>query len=124
MKKYISEYITRLEAFIKNDMEKASDEKLLSMISEFDSMLSRFQHERLIHLLVTILFALMEIMSVIAMMVDGKPAEMILCGMFLILLIPYVMHYYFLENSVQKLYHMGDRMQETLNSRKQPTQRP
>lgn len=67
-----------------------------------------FQHERLIHLIVTVLFALMEIISVIATVATGCLWLFILVVALMILLVPYIRHYYILENEVQKMYAQYD----------------
>ena len=67
-----------------------------------------YQHERLIHLIVTVLFALLEVICVVATVISGYMEMLLLCGTIMILLIPYIGHYYFLENSVQKLYLIYD----------------
>ncbi|MBO4241724.1 MAG: hypothetical protein J5883_00405 [Clostridiales bacterium] len=118
MKKYISEYIREIELYMAGDLEKDDRSGIESVLSEFETKISYFQHERLIHLIVTVLFAILEIMAVFMIMVAPSPAAVLLCIMFLILLVPYVMHYYFLENSVQKMYKMRDRMRESLNKNK------
>lgn len=63
-----------------------------------------FQHERLIHLIVTALFALLTVITLLANLFLSQPILLVLSFLFLILLIPYIRHYYILENGVQKLY--------------------
>ena len=72
-----------------------------------------FQHERLIHLIVTVLFALLAVISILVNvmvqeMAVQEMAVLALCLMFFVLLIPYIRHYYILENGVQKLYEYYD----------------
>lgn len=68
-----------------------------------------FQHERLIHLIVTALFALLTVMCIlVTLLVPQQPILLILDILLLILLIPYIGHYYRLENGVQKLYDYYD----------------
>lgn len=69
-----------------------------------------FQHERLIHLLVTITFALLAFASVWLLYFAFSIASLLLTILLFCLLIPYINHYYFLENSVQKLYVQYDKM--------------
>jgi len=71
-----------------------------------------FQHERLIHLLVTGLFALMEILLVALVLLAFSPVVLILAAAVLLLLIPYVWHYRLRENEVQKLYAQYDQIVE------------
>lgn len=69
-----------------------------------------FQHERLIHLLVTILFALMAVgvfgICAVAPSVPFFGLEL----MILVLLVPYIRHYFILENTVQQMYRYYDKL--------------
>lgn len=69
-----------------------------------------FQHERLIHLIVTVLFALLTVGTLFVCLFYPHPILFTLLALFLILLIPYIIHYYHLENGVQKLYTYYDKM--------------
>jgi Ca2+/Na+ antiporter len=69
-----------------------------------------FQHERLIHLLVTILFALLTFGSLVTFLVTEFLPVIALFVLFLALLIPYIFHYYHLENGVQQLYDLYDQL--------------
>ena len=71
-----------------------------------------FQHERLVHLIVTMTFALMTIVSIVATVVSGYMWLLPLDVLFMVLLIPYIRHYYILENEVQKMYNQYDRILE------------
>jgi len=68
------------------------------------------QHERLIHLLVTLFFGLFFLISVLFAVVFEKAALLPLAGVFLVLLVPYIFHYYRLENGVQKWYKIYNDM--------------
>ncbi len=65
-----------------------------------------YQHERLVHLIVTMTFAVMTVISFFMLITEGGTAAVLLSILFLCLTVPYVMHYYFLENSVQALYKL------------------
>lgn len=108
MKKYISEYIKEVEKFISGKMSSASAEELTEFLTELEKKIVFFSHERFIHLIVTVLFALMEMGSVFTFFITGEMVLILLSLMFLVLLVPYVVHYFFLENSVQKMYHLRD----------------
>ena len=69
-----------------------------------------FQHERLIHLLVTLAFALMVCACALVTILTYNMVSCLLMGLLTILLVPYVVHYYFLENETQKLYAQYDRL--------------
>ncbi len=63
-----------------------------------------WQHERLIHLMVTILFAILTMSLIIVLFFYASIPMLALLVMFIVLLVPYIRHYYILENGVQKLY--------------------
>lgn len=88
------------------DLEKLKKETLVKI--QF------MQHERLIHFLVTILFALLLFMCLIIYFISGINGFLAVVILMLALLIPYIGHYYFLENGVQKLYRLYDRICEKL----------
>lgn len=69
-----------------------------------------FQHERLVHLIVTVTFALLLMTTFGIFMITETISVLALSGLILVLLIPYISHYYLLENGVQKLYTMYDKV--------------
>ncbi|MDR1690042.1 MAG: hypothetical protein LBS21_15775 [Clostridiales bacterium] len=101
MTKEIKAYIITVSEFSKGSRTPAERAKFEA---EMLKRISFYQHERLIHLIVTVLFALLTILSLFAEFAFG--GFLLLTAVFLVLLIPYVYHYYFLENSVQKLYKL------------------
>ena len=64
------------------------------------------QHERLIHLLVTLFVALFLIIIILASLFYPSLYFLMAGGVLLILLVFYLKHYYALENGVQKLYRL------------------
>lgn len=92
------------------DWEKLKKEHL--------TQIAFFQHERLVHLIVTVTFALLEIISICTFVIAGAlssastTALCLLCVAILVLLVPYIRHYYILENEVQKMYTQYDKMSE------------
>lgn len=87
-------------------------EELLSEISgneeltreELLEWISIFQHERLIHLLVTLFFSGMGIAALIAGVALENLLFLVLFLIILVLDIFYIRHYYILENGIQRLY--------------------
>ena len=72
-----------------------------------DMLLERiqfFQHERLIHLLVTLFVGLAAIIFFLAFIVIKELLLGLIFLILFILFIPYIIHYYHLENGVQRLY--------------------
>lgn len=76
-----------------------------------------FQHERLVHLIVTVTFAILEMLSVCMAILSFTPFMGALSLLLLILLIPYIRHYYILENEIQRMYTQYDKIAEKLAAR-------
>jgi len=106
----IKEYILTVNTFL-NGGHSADEKKKFS--GEMLTRIGFYQHERFIHLIVMALFAVMTIISfAVSFEYDGF---LLLFALFMVLLIPYVGHYYFLENSVQKLYKLYYKLQDEDN---------
>ena len=94
-------------------VEEAGDENKKTWQDVLDEHLCQvafFQHERLIHLIVTVTFAILTVVALAAYIISENIALVALIVMLLVLLIPYIRHYYILENEVQKMYRQYDRL--------------
>lgn len=83
-------------------------EQLLSVRTH----ISFFQHERLVHELVMILFALLTVGGIFFLIVVSDFAVVALDVLFFALLVPYIKHYFGLENGVQRLYDLYERLEK------------
>lgn len=106
MKRYLNDYIKYIEDIINSDNEHDYDRLIHRHLIQIKFM----QHERLIHLIVTCLFAMLLFITIGIFLVTKTPSLMLLITLLLGLIIPYIIHYYFLENSVQKLYSIYDEL--------------
>ena len=110
MWKRLRTYRDRIQALLDAD-DPATDWETARR--EHLAQISFFQHERLIHLLVTLAFALMELASAIAtILAPQQLVTLALMLLFLVLLVPYIVHYYHLENGTQELYAQYDQLAE------------
>ena len=107
MRKRLTDYRKRIDELLEGGGEDVDWEEA---IAEHLVQVSFFQHERLVHLLVTLAFAIMEVASAVAAILAPQPLTAALMLLLLVLLVPYIVHYYFLENETQKLYAQYDRM--------------
>ena len=105
MRKYIEEYTEEVLTKLKG---KVTNEDL----EELKLKITYFQHERLIHLLVTIAFAIFTVIFLCLGMISY--VFLIPFASFIIFLIFYILHYFFLENHVQYLYRLYDEMKAKL----------
>ena len=102
MTKYINEYIEGLEIKILNKKITKKD------LDDLMVKISFFQHERLIHLLVTLFFSLFAV--VLTYLSFNNPMYSLIALAVIVILAFYIKHYYFLENSVQYLYKLYDKI--------------
>jgi hypothetical protein len=84
-------------------------------------VISRMQHERLIHLLVTLFTAALFLFALVLMFTMAQIQTAVFCTVAAVLLVFYVVHYFKLENGVQKLYRLGDRIRDRLLSQSRET---
>ena len=106
MRKRMLAYIAYLENLLKEEKDELFWQKEKE---EIKVQISFFQHERLVHLIVMVLFALLEGI-VLSFAVSFQNILFILALALLVLLIPYIRHYYFLENKTQYLYTLYDQI--------------
>ncbi len=110
MEKRLKNYLAWMERVSKqelNEVQRAEMQRDMLVQIQF------FQHERLIHLIVTVTFALLTVLSVLASLMLLQIGLLILTVLLVVLLVPYIRHYYILENGVQKLYEYYDAMGKT-----------
>ena len=106
MLKNLNDYAEFLEQRIDQGSPPSSEE-LLSVRTH----VGFFQHERLVHELVMILFALLTVGGFLFFVAMPEYLVLALDALFLGLLIPYIRHYYGLENGVQRLYSLYTRLE-------------
>ena len=71
-----------------------------------------FAHERFIHLVVTVTFAILAVMVFLYTYGNFSVPLLLLFVMLMVLMVPYIKHYFLLENSVQDMYEQYDKMME------------
>ena len=103
MKKYLEEYIKYIDKSLNDKKTNLDDLKKEHLIK-----IKFFQHERLIHFIVTLFYVIfMLIFIALGTIFIGFLAAGILL---LIIVLFYVVHYFRLENGVQYLYKQYDKM--------------
>lgn len=107
MEKRLKDYLARMEQQTAAEM---TEEERGRVLRDLLTNIGFFQHERLVHLIVTVVFALLTVMSMLISLLLEAALGFILPLAFMVLLVPYIRHYYILENGVQKLYTYYDRL--------------
>jgi len=112
MNKQLQKLKKELDGLLSDDSAKtdwqAESEELLTKIKFF-------QHERLVHLIVTMTMSLLTLITTAVLFTvegDALIAIMVLFGLFLALTAAYLSHYFKLENHVQSLYGYYYKLQE------------
>lgn len=105
----ITRFMKSHEAWIRERLDQGQAEEDWSSWRERHlRMIGWMQHERLVHLLVTLAFGV-ALLAALAMALAAPALPVhVLAGLLLLLFIPYVGHYFFLENTVQRWYGLAD----------------
>jgi choline-glycine betaine transporter len=104
MKNYLNQIDKQTQGELSADDKKVLKENLLVQIGFF-------QHERIIHLIVTVTFAISTVISLMCVIMSQSIIMAVFLILLLALLIPYIRHNYILEKGVQKLYEYYDKLQ-------------
>ena len=108
MEKRLKRYLAGLEQ--QQMSPDFTDAKRQAVLADLLIQINFFQHERLIHLLVTLTFAILAFVVLIALTISGNVWYAGILFLNACLLIPYIRHYFVLENGVQKLYKYYDKL--------------
>ena len=113
----LKKYLKRTEELVERLAKETEDtevfrKRIAEEKTELLVQIGFFQHERLIHLIVTVLFALMTILVFLLAVTNFSLWAGVLLLLLLALLIPHIKHYWLLENGTQKLYQYYDRLED------------
>jgi len=111
VRKYVTDYIDSIDKILNSD-EKVDYEAIRK---EHLIKIGYFQHERLIHLLVTLFYAIFTLMMLYFSF--QNVLFLIVFYILLIFLLFYVRHYFFLENNVQYMYKQDDLLLKKINKK-------
>lgn len=107
------QYLKAHEAFVRQALAEPHDAAWWDGLAAFHArQLAFMQHERLIHLLVMLTIALLCLLSFgFVTKAPSLPAFGI-AALLLVLVSAYVVHYFRLENGVQRWYHLANQLDE------------
>lgn len=109
--------LKRHERFVRGALDEGRLEGLGDVRDHHHRRVREFQHERLVHLLVTLFVALFALLAVGWALVQPSAGALALAVLLLGLTGAYMVHYFRLENGVQRLYGLGVRLDERLAGR-------
>lgn len=101
-----------LKAYMKTVAERLAecrnDRELEEILAEHRDKIAFMQHERIVHFLVTMMFAIILTIFMSVLIFTENMAILLLVTIIIVLLGFYIKHYYFLENTVQSMYKVYD----------------
>lgn len=104
------------EEMVKNALVGTGRDDLQTILALHEKRLSWLMHERLIHvvvLLITVITAL-SALGIVLMVPDSAPFSLVFFAVTFVLMVFYVRHYFFLENTVQHWYMLYDLIRERI----------
>jgi len=108
----IARFMKEHESFVKQQLLADESDCRWNEVKKLHTRnIGYMQHERLIHLLVTLAFGGFLLLSIVMALVKPLPQVIVLAGLFGIMLVAYVVHYFFLENTVQRWYQLMDEIE-------------
>lgn len=111
MTKFLKKYIEEIEEILEGDIKKTDWKRVLN---NHHKTIGFMQHERLIHLLVTLAFGIKFLVAMIFTLIYPNTILLVVDGLLLTLLVPYLFHYFRLENGVQKLYLIAQKIEKRI----------
>lgn len=105
MGSYIKTYMQSVEEALENE-----DTDFQALKREHLMQIEFIQHERLIHLMVTIMCCLLLFIGLGVFFISGVTAFMAVNFLLLVLVFCYLIYYFYIENSTQKLYRQYNRI--------------
>ena len=108
MEQRLKAYLKYMENLDFTDPPKGKEAALRDLLIQIEF----FQHERHIHLLVTLAFAFFTMCMMLGAVFTQELPFILLALGFIIFDVFYIRHYFLLENGVQKLYGFYDRLRD------------
>lgn len=112
MTEYLKKYIAETEEKLKNS---TTMHELGALLDDHKQKILFMQHERLVHFLVTMMFAIILAIFIGIEILTQNILLSLLILIIIVLLCFYIKHYYFLENTVQYMYVLYDKIAKSLN---------
>jgi cell division protein FtsW (lipid II flippase) len=98
-------YMKKHESYVQDMLGKNPDkEKLRELFEYHDKQIHWMQHERLVHLIVMLFVCFFTLLVFGFAVIRTSVPSIILFVILLVLSVAYIVHYYRLENGVQKWY--------------------
>ena len=111
---YIQAYIRLMQEALDNP--DLSNNQLRALLKEHQIKLAWFQHERLVHVLIMMLTIILFFISLgLLLTLQENVLLLVLCLVLAVMSSMYIFYYYRLENCVQSLYELYDRLKTKIS---------
>ena len=100
MRENLKEY----NAYLDEIIEKKEIKNKEDLLDEVLTQIKFFQHERLVHLIVTFFEGIGTVLFLGFALLTNNVGMYLLFFLGILLFFPYILHYYYLENGTQRLY--------------------
>jgi len=109
------EYMKKHEQYVREMLnKKLGRDDLAALLAYHDKQIQWMQHERLVHLIVTLFVCLFTLLALgFACFAVSWPA-LLLCVVFIVLSVAYLVHYFRLENGVQRWYRLSNQIRQSM----------
>jgi hypothetical protein len=109
------DYMRKHESYVKEILENNTDnEKLKELLMYHDKQIQWMQHERLVHLIVMLFVCFFTLIIFGFTVLRTSMPSIILFFILLSLSVAYIIHYFRLENAVQKWYLISNQIRNEL----------
>jgi cell division protein FtsW (lipid II flippase) len=113
------DYMKKHESYVLEVLAKNHNKDILKeLLAYHDKQIQWMQHERLVHLIVMLFICLLTLLVFVFTLTQTSVLSIILFVILLVLSGAYIMHYYRLENGVQRWYLISNQIQNTFLSKK------
>ena len=101
----------RHERYVQEMLEKNLQQEALKELLEYhDKQIQWMQHERIVHIITMLFVCLFTLLSLGFAIVTPALPGIALYALLMILTIAYIIHYYRLENGVQRWYDLSNKI--------------
>jgi len=108
-------YLKEHENYVKKMLEKnLSRSELQSLLTHHNKQIQWMQHERLAHLIVMLFVCLFMLLSLGFAVMNTSIATIVLTAFLLVLSVAYIIHYYRLENGMQRCYLLSGEIKKRM----------
>ena len=105
------EYMKRHERYVQEMLAKNLQQEALQELLEYHhKQIQWMQHERIAHLITMLFVCLFTLLSLGFAVLRPVLPGIALCVLLMILTVAYIIHYYRLENGVQRWYDLADKI--------------